>query len=278
MASDAADLPSAGAGEDDQASAGADDETSNKRVPLDTLARLFPQVKRSLLKSTLDKSKGDVLRAIEQLVYSHNNNPTPRSPVVDTHSAGGKRKSADNAVGAGVQQNKQPRYAYQHHPQADPSASAGFPWMKNNLGAPGSPPSFSAVRPPLFPLHQSGYFPAAAAAAAFAASGYGASAAAANTFLSSANFLRPDYPVFPGMSSMLTGGPTATESGIINSAYAAYHHPAAALHQQQQAILKQETSSSLTSSELALVEVNNHSSPSPTRSDDRSDPRSPYSD
>ena len=49
---------------------------SNKRVPIDTLARLFPQVKRTVLRSTLDRCDGDVLRAIEQLVY-HNNNPQP---------------------------------------------------------------------------------------------------------------------------------------------------------------------------------------------------------
>ena len=47
-------------------------DAASKRVPIDTLARLFPHVKRSVLKFTLDKCSGDVLRAIEQLVY-HNN-------------------------------------------------------------------------------------------------------------------------------------------------------------------------------------------------------------
>jgi len=261
------------------------DVDAGKRVPLDTLARLFPQVKRTLLKTTLDKSDGDVLKAIEQLVYSQNNNPAVAEEQEASVADGAHHPPAPHQPSKRKSTDQQPRQQphrfsnssyLQHH---DSSAAAGtLPWKAAASGQQHLPgngtPVGSFARPPLFSLHQSGYFPAAAAAAAFANS-YGASAAAANSFLSSANFLRPDYPVFPGMNSMLSGSAglgSGLESSIINPAYAAYHHqhPGASLLIQQQ-VVKQENSS--TSSDLGLM---GHRSPSPRS--DRSDQRSPYSD
>lgn len=55
-----------------------------RRLPIDTLARLFPHAKCAVLKSTLEKCSGDVLQAIEQLVYNHNPHvgvPAPPTPT-----------------------------------------------------------------------------------------------------------------------------------------------------------------------------------------------------
>lgn len=237
-------------------------------------------MKHGLLKSTLERSNGDVLKAIEQLVYSHNNNPAANNNPESTLGGGGtKRKSSDHSVstttstmnsaaasaGSGT---KQPRFSssnfhghqqtqgthHHQHPSVVPDST--FPWKS---GLPGSAGNFgggtNSLRGPLFPaslVHQSGgYFPtAAAAAAAFA--NYGA----AGSFLSSASFLRPDYPVFPGMSSMLSSGGASADSGP---------YGASAYHPLGLPMVKQESPAELTG----------RSSTSPRS--DRSE-RSPYSD
>ena len=70
------------------AASGGGADASNKRVPLDTLAKLFPQTKRATLISTLDRCDGDVPIAIEQLVY-HNKNPQPESSTNEANNTEG---------------------------------------------------------------------------------------------------------------------------------------------------------------------------------------------
>lgn len=237
---------------------------ASKRAPLDTLARLFPQTKRATLKSTLDRCDGDVLRAIEQLVY-HNNNPQPESsstvnPDGPPTSHQHKRKSTDHPHSG--REKPTPRYNHHHH---HPQAEASLQW-KNCLSAvgnafpnAGSMTGGSSSRPPLFPL-QSGYFPAAF--------GYGAS-----SFLAG-SFLRPDYPVFPGMN-LLTGAGGSNQPGSLEpispAAYAAYHSaPNVVLHHSSPGSgggVKQESDLGVMMSE------NQSSSPRSDRSE-----RSPYSD
>jgi len=122
-----------------------------------------------------------------------------------------------------------------------------------NAGSGGGP------RPPLFPV-SSGYFPAAAF-------GYGGSAG----FLTAGSFLRPDYPVFPGMN--LLGG--ASSSSLNPSpldlnpndhygpaSYGAYHPANQAPSMVRHSVgVKQED----------LTGLEDHSSP-------RSDHSSPFSD
>lgn len=236
---------------------------ASKRAPLDTLARLFPQTKRTTLKSTLDRCDGDVLRAIEQLVY-HNNNPQPESsstvnPEGPPTSHQHKRKSTDHPHSG--REKPTPRYNHHHH---HPQAEASLQW-KNCLSAVGNAfpnagsMTGSSSRPPLFPL-QSGYFPAAF--------GYGAS-----SFLAG-SFLRPDYPVFPGMN-LLTGAGGSNQPGSLEpispAAYAAYHSaPNVVLHHSSPGNnggVKQESDLG------AMMSENQSSSPRSDRSE-----RSPYSD
>lgn len=240
------------------------EEPEAKRAPLDTLARLFPQAKRALLKSTLDRCDGDVLRAIEQLVY-HNNNPqsgpaAPDAPPPSSHPSN-KRKSLDHPSSG--REKAAPRYSHQHH---HPHAEASLQW-KNCLSAVGSafPHSGSMTgsssRPPLFPL-QSTYFPAAF--------GYGAS-----SFLAG-SFLRPDYPVFPGMNLLTATAGGSNPSGALDpispAAYAAYHStPNVVLHHASPGNggngVKQEPELGV------LMSENQSNSPRSDRSE-----RSPYSD
>lgn len=255
---------------------GSEPEAANKRAPLDTLARLFPQTKRATLKSTLDRCDGDVLRAIEQLVY-HNNNPQPDSnnalntnavnaegPPAGNHQH--KRKSLQHSS-SGTREKQMPRYNHhQHH--LHQQAEASLQW-KNCLSAVGSgfpnagSMTGSSSRPPMFPI-QSGYFPAAF--------GYGAS-----SFLAG-SFLRPDYPVFPGMNLLASAGGSAQSAPLepVNPAsYAAYHStPNVVLHHTSPGsgggaggVIKQEN-------ELGVITSENQSnSPRSDRSE-----RSPYSD
>jgi hypothetical protein len=270
---------------------GSEPEAASKRVPLDTLARLFPQTKRATLKSTLDRCDGDVLRAIEQLVY-HNNNPQPEGNNGSTvnaneanlegaHPASGnstqhKRKSSEHSS-SGSREKHVPRYNHhhhhhQHHPHPQAAAEASLQW-KNCLSAvgnafpnAGSLGGGSSSRPPIFPL-QPGYFPAAF--------GYGA----ASSFLAG-SFLRPDYPVFPGMNLLAAAGGSSQGGSlepISPAAYAAYHQqtPNVVLHHSSPGsangsaggVVKQE-------SDLGVIMSENQSS-SPRS--DRSE-RSPYSD
>lgn len=255
-------------GEDNVAAleaAAAASDAASKRVPLDTLARLFPQTKRAMLKSTLERCDGDVLRAIEQLVY-HNNNPQLENNGANNLEGAPtghqqKRKSSDHSSSG--REKSAPRYNHHHHhpQQVDPSLQ----W-KNCLSAVGSAfpnagnMTGSSSRPPIFPL-QSSYFPAAF--------GYGASSFLANSFL------RPDYPVFPGMNLLAAAGgssQTGQLEPISPAAYAAYHsNPNVVLHHSSpgngNSGVKQE-------SELGVMISENHSS-SPRS--DRSE-RSPYSD
>lgn len=253
------DLPEMEGNSIDAASA---EEPEGKRAPLDTLARLFPQARRNILKSTLDRCDGDVLRAIEQLVY-HNNNPAPEQTTPDApppSSQSSKRKSSDHQSSG--REKAVPRYNHQHH---HPHAEAASLQWKNCLSAVGSAfphsgsMSGSSSRPPLFPI-QSSYFPAAF--------GYGAS-----SFLAS-SFMRPDYPVFPGMNLLTAAGgsnPTGSLDPISPAAYAAYHAgPNPVLHHTSPGNgtgVKQEP-------ELGVIMSENQSS-SPRS--DRSE-RSPYSD
>jgi hypothetical protein len=259
---------------------GSEPEAASKRVPLDTLARLFPQTKRATLKSTLERCDGDVLRAIEQLVY-HNNNPQPEgnNSTVNANEANverppsgnhqHKRKSSEHSS-SGTREKHVPRYNHHHHhhqPQA--AAEASLQW-KNCLSAVGNAfpnagnMTGSSSRPPLFPL-QPGYFPAAF--------GYGAS-----SFLAG-SFLRPDYPVFPGMNLLAAAG-GSTQGGSLEpispAAYAAYHQtPNVVLHHSSpgsangsaSGVVKQESDLGVMMSE------NQSSSPRSDRSE-----RSPYSD
>jgi len=208
----------------------------NKRMPLDTLARLFPQMKRSSLKSTLDAANGDVLKAIEQLVYQNSQQSLQQSTGSGGHQlneaanvVGQKRKSSDHHPQP--VREKQSRYSSHHHHQHHHPAATD-PWKmssqqlqqqqqqqhQNNLLAAVFPSSAndSPIRPPIFPL-QTGYFPTAF--------GYGTSAG----FLAG-NFLRSDYPVFPGMNLLTAAGSAGPASTSLDSNYAAaaaaaaYHH------------------------------------------------------
>ena len=232
-----------------------------KRLPIDTLARLFPQIKRNILKSTLEKCNGDVLRAIEQLVY-HNPaadsaTPTPPTKTESNH----KRKSAD-LNHSSRDKDKQMRYSGNVHESAYSWKNCP-PMLSSSFGGVGGPGTGSpGTRPPLFPM-PSGYFPAAAAAAF----GYGGSAG----FLAS-NFLRPDYPVFPGMNLLNSASTSSINPNPLDinpndhynpSPYAGYHpaNAAPALNRHPSAV-KQED-----------LNMEDHSSPRSDHSE-----RSPYSD
>lgn len=222
--------------------------SDSKRVPIDTLARLFPQIKRNILRSALDRCDGDVLKAIEQLIY-HNNNPESER---STPPSAQKRKTSEPAA------NNREKMRYQ--PQQLPDQQPSFPW-KIPLGnspfpVPNSPVGSSSTRP-LFPL-QSSYFPAF---------GYNTP-----SFLTS-SFLRPDYPVFPGMSLLSGAAGSAPPQSPLESMspyVTAYGHPSAG-----PSILHHHSSPPNVKQEPDINILNeNHSSP---RSD-RSAERSPYSD
>lgn len=238
--------------------------SNNKRVPIDTLARLFPQTKRTVLRSTLDRCDGDVLRAIEQLVY-HNNNPQPDNEPrpASGQSAGQKRKTSESPAGHREKVRYQPHH--QHHQHIPALEQHTFSWKNclpmagNPFQAPGSPAGSTGARPPMFPM-QSSYFPAF---------GYGAS-----SFLAG-SFLRPDYPVFPGMSLLGSAAGSAPSQGSLDSispaAYvSAYGHPAGA----GSSMLHHSISPTGVKQEADINAINeSHSSPHSDRSE-----RSPYSD
>lgn len=259
-------------------------DTNNKRVPLDTLARLFPQMKRNTLKSTLDASNGDVLKAIEQLVYQ--NSQQQQQQQSSGGSAGGsisdananKRKSSDQQP----VREKQTRYSSQHHHPSvtehwKTSSQQQQQQQQHNLLAAAFPSanSSAANRQPIFPM-QTGYFPTAF--------GYGTSAG----FLAG-NFLRSDYPVFPGMNLLAagTGGGPASASLDPNyaaaAAAAAYHHHLGQLPTStaSSVLMKRESSPSPSPpphphSELVVgAMIDDHRS---SPHSDRSEHSAPYSD
>ena len=179
--------------------------SDNKRVPIDTLARLFPQMKRNVLRSTLDRCEGDVLKAIEQLIYRNNKPESGRATPPPSAAHENKRKTSEPAG------NHRDKMRYTPHQQL-PDQAASFPWKMP--GSPLFPAANSAATRPLFPLHQSNYFPTF---------GY-----SAPSFLTS-SFLRPDYPVFPGMSLLSgTGGSAPPQSPLepISPYVTAYGHSA----------------------------------------------------
>lgn len=248
-------------GDTESATSATSCDPASKRVPIDTLARLFPHVKRSVLKFTLDKCNGDVLRAIEQLVYHNNPHAAAAAAAVAASDAAAtksesalKRKSASDQLAK--EKEKHIRYLEQH-----PPASA-FPWMGHNrapvlTGLSPNAASSGRTAGPLFPL-QPGYFPAAF--------GYGGSTG----FLTN-SFLRPDYPVFPGMNLLTSAGSSASALDQLSpadhfnaAAYVGAYHAAPPPPGSIRHNVKQESD---------MVE-NRSSSP---RSD-RSDERSPYSD
>ena len=166
-----------------------------------------------------------------------------------------KRKSTSDHLTK--EKEKHIRYVEQHPP------SSSFPWMGHSRPpvltglSPNSPASSGRSAAPLFPL-QPGYFPAAF--------GYGGSTG----FLTN-SFLRPDYPVFPGMNLLASAGSSASALDQLNpadhfnpAAYVSAYHAAPPPPTSIRHAVKQEND---------LVE-NRSSSP---RSD-RSDERSPYSD
>nr|UVU37432.1 dmrt99B [Diaphanosoma celebensis] len=233
-----------------------------KRLPIDTLARLFPQIKRNILKTTLEKCNGDVLRAIEQLVY---HNPSadsaPPTPPAKTEGNNHKRKSSD-LTHSSRDKEKQMRFSSSVHEPAYPWKNCP-PMLPTSFGGVAGPGTGTpGARPPIFPV-PSGYFPAAAAAF-----GYGGSAG----FLAS-NFLRPDYPVFPGMNLLTSASTSSINPNPLDinpndhyspSPYAGYHpaNPPPALNRHPSAV-KQED----------LNAMEDHSSPRSDHSE-----RSPYSD
>ena len=246
------------------AASGGGADASNKRVPLDTLAKLFPQTKRATLKSTLDRCDGDVLRAIEQLVY-HNNNPQPESSTNAANNTEGggapaqhKRKSSNDHSG---REKPVPRYSHHHHHQhAEPTP---IQW-KNYQSAVGNAfpnsgaMSGSSARTPIFPA------PIQLLPRSFRLR---------NNQFSGRKFPPAGLPVFPGMNLLAAAG-GSTQGGSLEpispAAYAAAYPstPNVVLHHSSSSPgVKQE-------SELnVMMSENQSSSPRSDRSE-----RSPYSD